>query len=155
MMVMTAVTSQAPISNAGEPTPRLISAGTRKIPEPIIDPTTIAVALKRPRLATKPGFPAIGFGVEGFFPLEEAEVGDGELTCPTVLLEKSGQCQQLFISRAAYWSPGMGFAQSGAHQLPHETLDFPCMSLFACSRTPAGWDHIPGIISPVFRFMPF
>jgi hypothetical protein len=50
------------------------------MPDPIIDPTTIAVALKRPRLATKPVFPS-------GFPEEGAEVADGELTCPTVLLE--------------------------------------------------------------------
>jgi hypothetical protein len=29
-----------------------------------MDPTTIAVALKRPRLATKPDFPEDGAGVE-------------------------------------------------------------------------------------------
>ena len=36
MMVMTAVTSHAPMSRAGDPVVRLMSAGTRKIPEPII-----------------------------------------------------------------------------------------------------------------------
>ncbi len=56
MMVITAVTSHAPISRAGDPVLRLMSAGTRKIPDPIIDPTTMAVALKRPRLATSPDF---------------------------------------------------------------------------------------------------
>src|SRR5579862_326631 len=52
-MVIAAVTSQAAISRAGEPTLRLISAGTMKMPEPIIDPTTIAVALKRPSPCTR------------------------------------------------------------------------------------------------------
>src|ERR1700679_3804386 len=81
MRVMTVVTSHAPMSRAGEPTPRLISAGTRKMPEPIIEPTTIAVALKRPRLATNPGFWLAGL------PREGTEVADAELTCPSVLLE--------------------------------------------------------------------
>jgi hypothetical protein len=52
-MVMAAVTNHAAINRAGEPTPRLISAGTIKMPEPIIDPTTMAVALKRPSPCTR------------------------------------------------------------------------------------------------------
>ena len=61
MMVITAVTSHAPISSAGEPTPRLMSAGTMKMPEPIIEPMTMAVALNSPRLATRPVFWLAGF----------------------------------------------------------------------------------------------
>src|SRR5579864_3667531 len=48
-MVMKAVTTQAPISRAGESTSRAISADTRKIPDPIIDPITSMVELVRPR----------------------------------------------------------------------------------------------------------
>ena len=58
MIVMTAVTSHAPISSAGEPVSRAMSADTMKMPEPIIEPTTIAVALKRPRPCTSGGFRA-------------------------------------------------------------------------------------------------
>lgn len=53
MIVMTAVTSQAAMRSAGDPTPRAISAGTMKMPEPIIDPITMAVAEKRPKPFTK------------------------------------------------------------------------------------------------------
>jgi hypothetical protein len=53
MRVMAAVTSHAAINSDGEPTFLLISAGTIKMPEPIMDPTTIAVALKRPRPCTR------------------------------------------------------------------------------------------------------
>ena len=65
-MVIVAVTSQAAISNAGDPTFRLMSAGTIKIPDPIIEPTTMAVALKRPSPCTRfvaagdAGFWAVG-----------------------------------------------------------------------------------------------
>ena len=48
MIVMTAVMTQAPISSAGDAVTRAISAETIKMPEPIMDPTTIDVALKRP-----------------------------------------------------------------------------------------------------------
>ena len=44
MIVMTAVTSHAAISKAGEPSVRDISAETMKMPDPIIEPITIAVA---------------------------------------------------------------------------------------------------------------
>ena len=47
-MVMKPVTSQAPISSAGESTSRAISADTMKMPEPIIEPITSMVALVRP-----------------------------------------------------------------------------------------------------------
>src|SRR5579859_795661 len=48
MMVITAVTTQAPTSSAGELVVRPISASTIKTPVPIIEPTTIAVELKSP-----------------------------------------------------------------------------------------------------------
>ena len=48
-MVMNPVTSQAPISSAGESTRRAISAETMKMPEPIMEPMTSVVALVRPR----------------------------------------------------------------------------------------------------------
>src|ERR1035441_3915636 len=54
-MVMAAVISQAAISSAGEPTVRLMSAETMKMPEPIIEPITMAVAEKRPMPRTKCG----------------------------------------------------------------------------------------------------
>jgi hypothetical protein len=69
------------------------------MPDPIIDPTTIAVALKRPRLATKPVFPS-------GFPEEGTEVADGELTCPTVLLERLGRCLKSIVSA---WFVGRRF----------------------------------------------
>ena len=47
-MVMRPVTTQAPISNAGDPTSRPISADTMKMPEPIMEPITSMVALVRP-----------------------------------------------------------------------------------------------------------
>ena len=53
MMVMAAVTSQAAMSRAGEPTVRLMSAETMKMPEPIIEPMTMAVAENRPMPRTK------------------------------------------------------------------------------------------------------
>ena len=49
---MNPVTSQAPISSAGEFTSRAISAETIKMPEPIIEPITSMVALVRPRALT-------------------------------------------------------------------------------------------------------
>src|SRR6202012_5753946 len=55
MIVITAVTSQAAISNAGEPSPRDISAETIKMPDPIIEPITIAVAENNPMLCTNCG----------------------------------------------------------------------------------------------------
>ena len=48
MIVITAVITQAPISSAGEPVIRAMSADTIKMPDPIIEPITIAVAEKRP-----------------------------------------------------------------------------------------------------------
>ncbi len=48
MIVITAVTSHAAIMSAGESTSREISAETMKMPEPIIDPITIAVELNKP-----------------------------------------------------------------------------------------------------------
>jgi hypothetical protein len=48
MIVIEAVTSHATISNAGEPSPRDISAETIKMPDPIIEPITIAVAENSP-----------------------------------------------------------------------------------------------------------
>jgi len=47
---MKPVISHATSSHPGEPTVRDISALTMKIPEPIIDPTTIAVESTRLRL---------------------------------------------------------------------------------------------------------
>src|SRR6202789_4318036 len=55
MIVITAVTSQAAISNAGDPSPRDISAETMKMPDPIIEPITIAVAENRPIPCTNCG----------------------------------------------------------------------------------------------------
>jgi hypothetical protein len=55
MIVITAVTSHAPISNAGDPSERDISAETIKIPDPIIDPITIAVAENSPIPCTNCG----------------------------------------------------------------------------------------------------
>jgi hypothetical protein len=48
MIVITAVTSHAAISSAGDPSPRDISAETIKMPDPIIEPITIAVAENSP-----------------------------------------------------------------------------------------------------------
>jgi hypothetical protein len=48
MIVIAAVTSHAAISSAGEPSERDISADTMKMPEPIIEPITMAVAEKSP-----------------------------------------------------------------------------------------------------------
>jgi len=47
-LVINAVTSQAAISSAGDPRPRDISAETIKMPDPIIEPITIAVAENSP-----------------------------------------------------------------------------------------------------------
>ena len=64
MMVMTAVISHAPISSAGEPVTRAISAETMKMPEPIMEPTTIEVALKRPRPFTRGASAVVVPGLE-------------------------------------------------------------------------------------------
>src|SRR6266496_6831997 len=48
-MVRNPVRTHAPISRAGESTSRAISAETRKMPDPIIEPITSMVALVRPR----------------------------------------------------------------------------------------------------------
>ena len=53
-MVRAAVTTHAPRKSAGESVPRAISASTIKMPEPIIEPITSAVELKRPRDWTIP-----------------------------------------------------------------------------------------------------
>ena len=51
-MVRNPVTSQAPISSAGESTRREISADTIKMPEPIMEPMTSVVALVSPNPLT-------------------------------------------------------------------------------------------------------
>jgi hypothetical protein len=48
MMVIAAVTNQAAMSSAGEARTRDISAETIKMPDPIIEPMTIAVAENSP-----------------------------------------------------------------------------------------------------------
>ena len=48
MIVMMPATTHAPRKSAGESTIRAMSAETMKIPEPIIPPMTIVVALVRP-----------------------------------------------------------------------------------------------------------
>ena len=62
-MVIAAVTSQAVISSAGEPSTRLISAGTIKMPDPIIEPITMAVAENSPMPCTKCGAEEVVTGV--------------------------------------------------------------------------------------------
>jgi hypothetical protein len=59
MIVIAAVTSHAAISSAGDPSVRDISADTIKIPDPIIDPITIAVAENNPIPCTKCGVPSV------------------------------------------------------------------------------------------------
>ncbi len=54
-MVRSPVTTQTAMSHPAEPTWRAISAGTMKMPEPIIDPATIMVESSRPSSRTKPG----------------------------------------------------------------------------------------------------
>src|ERR1035438_1620513 len=54
-MVSMAVTTHAPRKSAGELVPRAMSASTMKMPEPIMEPITIAVALNRPRVCTSLG----------------------------------------------------------------------------------------------------
>ena len=61
-MVSTPVITQATSKPPAEPVCREISADTIKIPEPIIDPTTIMVESNNPRPRTKPGSDA-GTGV--------------------------------------------------------------------------------------------
>jgi hypothetical protein len=62
--VRAAVTSQETISQPGLPSTRDISAETRKMPDPIIEPTTTIVASKAPRPALELGVEAgVGFGV--------------------------------------------------------------------------------------------
>ena len=48
MIVIAAVTNQAPINRAGEPKARDMSAETMKMPDPIMEPITIAVAENSP-----------------------------------------------------------------------------------------------------------
>jgi hypothetical protein len=52
-MVIAAVTNHAAINSTGDPSTRLISAGTIKMPDPIIDPITMAVAENNPIPCTK------------------------------------------------------------------------------------------------------
>src|ERR1700679_3371641 len=59
MMVISAVTSHAAINNAGDPSTRLISAGTIKMPDPIIAPITIADAENRSIPSTTCGAEAV------------------------------------------------------------------------------------------------
>src|SRR6266568_6914077 len=54
-MVRTPVTTHAPKTSAGELAVRAISASTRKMPDPIMEPATIAVELKRPSVCTSFG----------------------------------------------------------------------------------------------------
>ena len=54
-MVRIAVTTHAPRNSAGELVPRAMSASTIKMPDPIMDPITIAVELNKPRLCTSFG----------------------------------------------------------------------------------------------------
>ncbi len=51
-MVMKPAMAHAPISRAGDPTSRPISAETMKMPDPIIEPITSIVALVRPNPLT-------------------------------------------------------------------------------------------------------
>jgi hypothetical protein len=67
-MVMIPVTTHAARNNAGESVVRAISASTRKIPDPTIEPTTSVVELKRPSDCTicgpdKTGTGAVVFGL--------------------------------------------------------------------------------------------
>src|SRR5437879_13756359 len=52
--------TQAIRSPPAEPVCRAISAETMKMPDPIIEPTTIIVESKRPRPRMKPDSPAMG-----------------------------------------------------------------------------------------------
>src|SRR5215207_1746340 len=72
-MVSTPVTTPATSSQPGLPTWRAMSAGTMKMPEPIIDPTTTIVASYRPSprlnsvssvVATPPGAAVREFAIE-------------------------------------------------------------------------------------------
>src|SRR5260370_28447777 len=54
-MVRIPVTAHAPTTSAGEFAVRAISASTRKTPDPIMDPATIALELKRPSDCTSFG----------------------------------------------------------------------------------------------------
>jgi hypothetical protein len=56
MIVITAVTNHAAISSAGDPNPRDISADTIKMPDPIIEPITMAVAENKPIPCTNWGY---------------------------------------------------------------------------------------------------
>ena len=56
---MAAVTSHAAISRDGEPSVRDMSAETMKMPEPIMEPMTMAVAEKRPMPWTNCGVVAV------------------------------------------------------------------------------------------------
>src|SRR5580698_1504846 len=61
-MVMIPVTTHAARNSAGESVVRPISASTRKIPDPIIEPTTMAVELKRPSDCTNCGLDGMNAG---------------------------------------------------------------------------------------------
>src|SRR5579863_3531447 len=61
------VTTHAPSTSAGELAVRAMSASTRKMPDPIMEPATSAVELKRPSVCTMPGaldVPDAGFSVD-------------------------------------------------------------------------------------------
>jgi hypothetical protein len=49
------VTTQAPNTSAGELAVRAMSASTRKMPDPIMEPATSAVELNNPRVCTIAG----------------------------------------------------------------------------------------------------
>src|SRR2546423_6001218 len=61
VIVITPATAQARISQPGAPVRRDDSADVRKIPEPIIEPTTIIVASSGPRRRTRCASPNSGF----------------------------------------------------------------------------------------------
>ena len=68
----TPVMSQTRSSQPGEPTVRAMSAVTMKMPEPIIEPTTIIVASNRPSIAAQAAG-AWGYVVASWF---SCDVGD-------------------------------------------------------------------------------
>src|SRR5579872_2400369 len=87
-MVSTPVIAQVVSRPPAEPVWRAISADTIKMPEPIIDPTTIMVESKRPSPRIKPCSLAIGS-------LEAAEVAAGifMLPAPGERLQRFRRCR--------------------------------------------------------------
>src|SRR6266498_4674995 len=76
---MKAVTSHAPIRSAGESTSRAISADTRKIPDPIIEPITNMVELVRPRpLTNSRSLASSGAAIAGLVSRDMEAVGSGQ-----------------------------------------------------------------------------